>query len=33
MTLANVRSLNEYVTDIALDERLTKSDIICLTET
>ena len=33
MALANVRSLNKYVTDIALDERLRKSDIICLTET
>ena len=33
MALLNVRSLNKYVTDLALDERLTKSDIICLTET
>ena len=33
VTLLNVRSLNKHVTDLALDERLTKSDIICLTET
>ena len=33
VTLLNVTSLNKYVTDLALDERLTKSDIICLTET
>ena len=33
MALLNVRSLNKYVTDLALDKRLTKSDIICLTET
>ena len=33
MALGNVRSLNKYVTDLALDERFTKSDIICLTET
>ena len=31
--LLNFRSLNKHVTDLALDERLTKSDIICLTET
>ena len=33
VTLLNVRSLNKHVTDLVLDERLTKSDIICLTET
>ena len=33
MALVNVRSHNKCVTDLALDERLTKSDIICLTET
>ena len=33
VTLLNVTSLNKYVTDLALDERLTKSDIISLTET
>ena len=33
MTLLNVRSLNKHITDLALDERLTKSDIICLPET
>ena len=33
VTLLNFRSLNEHVTDLVLDERLTKSDIICLTET
>ena len=33
MALGNFRSLNKYVTDLALDERFTKSDIICLTET
>ena len=33
VTLLNVRSLNKHIIDLALDERLTKSDIICLTET
>ena len=33
VTLLNVRSLNKHVTDLALDESLTKSDIICLIET
>ena len=33
MTLLNVRSPNKHITDLALDERLTKSDIICLPET
>ena len=35
VTLLNVRSLNKHETDLALDERLTKSDIdiTCLTET
>ena len=33
VTLLNVRSFNKHVTDLALDERLTKSDTICLTET
>ena len=28
VTLLNVRSLNKHVTDLALDERMTKSDII-----
>ena len=31
--LLNFRSLNKHVTDLALDERLTRSDTICLTET
>ena len=31
--LLNVRSLHKHVTDLALDERLKKSEIICLTET
>ena len=35
VTLLNVRSLNKHETDLALDQRLTKSDIdiTCLTET
>ena len=33
VTLLSVRSLNEYLTDLALDERLKKSEIICLNET
>ena len=33
MTLLNVRSPNKHITDLALDERSTKSDIICLPET
>ena len=32
-TLLNVRSLNKHAIDLALDERLAKSDIIYLTET
>ena len=32
-TLLNVRSLNKHVTDLMLEEKLTKSDIICLAET
>ena len=33
VTLLNVRSLNKHATDLALDERLSKSDIIYLTQT
>lgn len=33
VTLLNIISLNKYLTDLENDERLRKSDIICLTET
>ena len=33
MTVLNIRSINKNLIDLAYDERLRKSDLICLTET
>ena len=33
MTLLNIRSINKHLIDLTYDERLKKSDLICLTET
>ena len=32
LTLINIRSINKHLIDLAYDERLRKSDLICLTE-
>ena len=33
VTLCNVRSINKHLIDLDYDEKLRKSDLICLTET